>query len=119
MFRVDPKTFTRWAKAGKLTSIRTLGGHRRYPEAEIRSILNRSAQTGPGTSPPGLGQPVMTTPGPATGPLRRRVTMASLLHALLHGSVAQMRRCPRASGLDLTVRVAGVGRGSQRQQSAV
>jgi len=30
MFRVDPKTVTRWAKAGKLTSIRTLGGHRRY-----------------------------------------------------------------------------------------
>jgi len=28
MFRVDPKTVTRWAKAGKLTSIRTLGGHR-------------------------------------------------------------------------------------------
>ncbi len=26
MFRVDPKTVTRWAKAGKLTSIRTLGG---------------------------------------------------------------------------------------------
>lgn len=25
MFRVDPKTVTRWAKAGKLTSIRTLG----------------------------------------------------------------------------------------------
>ncbi|HET8582175.1 MAG TPA: helix-turn-helix domain-containing protein, partial [Jatrophihabitans sp.] len=26
LFRVDPKTVTRWAKAGKLTSIRTLGG---------------------------------------------------------------------------------------------
>ena len=36
MFRVDPKTVTRWAKAGKLTSIRTLGGHRRYREAEVR-----------------------------------------------------------------------------------
>jgi excisionase family DNA binding protein len=33
MFRVDPKTVTRWAKAGKLTSIRTLGGHRRFPRA--------------------------------------------------------------------------------------
>ena len=30
LFGVDPKTVTRWAKAGKLTSIRTLGGHRRY-----------------------------------------------------------------------------------------
>ncbi len=39
MFRVDPKTVTRWAKSGKLTSIRTLGGHRRYREAEVRSLL--------------------------------------------------------------------------------
>jgi excisionase family DNA binding protein len=39
MFRVDPKTVTRWAKAGKLTSIRTLGGHRRYRESEVRSLL--------------------------------------------------------------------------------
>jgi excisionase family DNA binding protein len=40
LFRVDPKTVTRWAKAGKLTSIRTLGGHRRYRESEVRSLLD-------------------------------------------------------------------------------
>ncbi len=40
LFRVDPKTVTRWAKAGKLTSIRTLGGHRRYREAEVRGLLD-------------------------------------------------------------------------------
>jgi len=40
MFRVDPKTVTRWAKAGRLPSIRTLGGHRRYSEAEVLSLLN-------------------------------------------------------------------------------
>jgi len=34
-FHVNPKTVTRWAKAGKLTAIRTLGGHRRYRESEI------------------------------------------------------------------------------------
>jgi excisionase family DNA binding protein len=39
MFRVDPKTVTRWAKAGKLTSVRTLGGHRRYREVEVRDLL--------------------------------------------------------------------------------
>jgi excisionase family DNA binding protein len=39
MFRVDPKTVTRWAKAGKLTSIRTLGGHRRYRENEVKALL--------------------------------------------------------------------------------
>lgn len=44
LFRVNPKTVTRWAKAGKLTPIRTLGGHRRYPVTEIRDLLNRSAQ---------------------------------------------------------------------------
>ncbi len=43
MFRVDPKTVTRWAKAGKLTSIRTLGGHRRYREAEIDALLKQSS----------------------------------------------------------------------------
>ncbi|GAA4623856.1 MULTISPECIES: BldC family transcriptional regulator [Cellulomonas] len=39
LFRVDPKTVTRWAKSGKLSSIRTLGGHRRYRESEVRELL--------------------------------------------------------------------------------
>ena len=39
LFRVDPKTVTRWAKAGKLTSIKTLGGHRRYKESEVNALL--------------------------------------------------------------------------------
>ena len=39
MFRVDPKTVTRWAKAGKLSAIHTLGGHRRYRESEVRALL--------------------------------------------------------------------------------
>jgi excisionase family DNA binding protein len=39
LFRVDPKTVTRWAKTGKITSIKTLGGHRRYRESEVRAIL--------------------------------------------------------------------------------
>ena len=42
MFRVDPKTVTRWAKARKLSSIRTLGGHRRYRESEIRNLIDGS-----------------------------------------------------------------------------
>ena len=43
LFRVDPKTVTRWAKAGKLTSIRTLGGHRRYRANEVHSLLDQFA----------------------------------------------------------------------------
>jgi excisionase family DNA binding protein len=39
-FRVDPKTVTRWAKAGKLTAIRTLGGHRRFRESEVLALLH-------------------------------------------------------------------------------
>jgi len=39
LFRVDPKTVTRWAKAGKLSSIRTLGGHRRYRADEVKKFL--------------------------------------------------------------------------------
>jgi len=41
LFRVDPKTVTRWAKAGKLTAIKTLGGHRRYKESEVKALLGR------------------------------------------------------------------------------
>jgi excisionase family DNA binding protein len=49
LFRVDPKTVTRWAQAGKLHAIRTLGGHRRYRESEVRQLLNGviPAQRGP------------------------------------------------------------------------
>jgi excisionase family DNA binding protein len=42
LFRVDPKTVTRWAKAGKLTSLRTLGGHRSYRETEVRQLLGQA-----------------------------------------------------------------------------
>jgi excisionase family DNA binding protein len=39
LFRVDPKTVTRWARTGKLSAIRTLGGHRRYRKEEIIGVL--------------------------------------------------------------------------------
>lgn len=39
LFHVDPKTVIRWAKAGKLSSIRTLGGHRRYRASEVYQLL--------------------------------------------------------------------------------
>lgn len=38
IFRVDPKTVTRWAKRGKLSAVRTLGGHRRYLASEVRAL---------------------------------------------------------------------------------
>jgi len=41
MFRVNPKTVTRWARAGKISAIRTLGGHRRFRASEIRKFLEQ------------------------------------------------------------------------------
>ena len=37
--RVNPKTVTRWARAGKIRAIRTLGGHRRFRASDIRRCL--------------------------------------------------------------------------------
>lgn len=39
LFRVDPKTVTRWAKAGRVSRIRTPGGHNRFRESEVRALL--------------------------------------------------------------------------------
>jgi excisionase family DNA binding protein len=46
LFRVDPKTVTRWAKAGKITAIRTLGGHRRYRQSEIQALIKVTSPKG-------------------------------------------------------------------------
>jgi len=45
LFRVDAKTVTRWARAGKLASIQTLGGHRRYRRDEVLALLADSTRT--------------------------------------------------------------------------
>jgi excisionase family DNA binding protein len=39
LLQVSPKTVSRWAQEGMLPYVRTLGGHRRYPDAEIRALL--------------------------------------------------------------------------------
>ena len=44
LFKCDPKTVTRWAKAGRLTSVRTPGGHRRYLETEVLALRNGTLQ---------------------------------------------------------------------------
>ncbi len=40
LFRVHPKTVTRWAKSGKLSVIKTLGGHRRYKDSEVKALMS-------------------------------------------------------------------------------
>ena len=44
VFGVSPKTATRWAQARQLSSIRTLGVHRRYPQDEVEALRDRLAQ---------------------------------------------------------------------------
>ncbi len=39
MFRVDPKTVARWAASGRIPSVRTPGGHNRFPEDVIEALL--------------------------------------------------------------------------------
>jgi len=49
ILHVNAKTIARWAKEGRLPFQRTLGGHRRYPEAELREIM--AANTVPASDP--------------------------------------------------------------------
>lgn len=41
LFSVDPKTVSTWGDSGKLTVVKTLGGHRRYRRAEVLALRNR------------------------------------------------------------------------------
>lgn len=40
IFRVDTKTVRRWAVAGKLDSVRTPGGHRRYRRTDVKALID-------------------------------------------------------------------------------
>jgi excisionase family DNA binding protein len=43
-FGVDVRTVARWEHDGRLTAIRTLGGHRRYVRSEVVALLALRAQ---------------------------------------------------------------------------
>jgi excisionase family DNA binding protein len=45
VFRVDARTVLRWAKAGKLRSVRTLGNHRRFYRSEVMALLHPEGGT--------------------------------------------------------------------------
>jgi excisionase family DNA binding protein len=44
IFGVRPTTIARWAREGKLTPMRTPGGHRRYKRSGIRALLTEDAE---------------------------------------------------------------------------
>jgi excisionase family DNA binding protein len=72
LFRVDPKTVTRWAKAGKLTSIRTLGGHRRYRASEVHALLEAQSPTHHSVASHAMHQSSQSTPPGTPGHFRQR-----------------------------------------------
>ncbi|MDQ3931550.1 MAG: BldC family transcriptional regulator [Actinomycetota bacterium] len=52
LFGVNPKTVTRWAEAGKLHAVWTIGGHRRYRAAEVYSLLEGNSPARSGVQEP-------------------------------------------------------------------
>jgi excisionase family DNA binding protein len=56
LLHVSPKTVRRWAQEGRLPYLRTLGGHRRYPDAEIRAQVETLSE------PSTAGQPLTWSP---------------------------------------------------------
>ena len=53
------KRFTRWAKAGKLSCVKTLGGHRRYLASEVNALLEGALPQQRTVIPPGQPAPQM------------------------------------------------------------
>jgi excisionase family DNA binding protein len=47
LFRVDPATVSRWAASGRLVSVRTPGGHRRFRETDITALLSPESTAAP------------------------------------------------------------------------
>lgn len=44
LFGVSPHTVTRWAKEGRLPSVLTPGGHRRYPRKSVERLVQELRQ---------------------------------------------------------------------------
>lgn len=42
LFQVSERAVTDWARRGRIPSVRTPGGHRRYPADEVWALLRRS-----------------------------------------------------------------------------
>lgn len=52
MFRVNRKTVTRWARAGKISAIRTPGGHHRFWASEVRQYMAEMKDAASGAGAP-------------------------------------------------------------------
>lgn len=52
LFQVSERTVSEWAKRGQVPSVRTPGGHRRYPAEGIRRLLEEGRDSGAGVDGP-------------------------------------------------------------------
>jgi excisionase family DNA binding protein len=46
LFQVSERTVSEWARRGRIPSVRTPGGHRRYPVDQIRDLLDETGAAG-------------------------------------------------------------------------
>lgn len=46
LFQVSERAVTDWARRGRIPSVRTPGGHRRYPADEVWALLRNSESAG-------------------------------------------------------------------------
>jgi excisionase family DNA binding protein len=44
LFQVSERAVTDWARKGRIPSVRTPGGHRRYPADQVKALLKASGQ---------------------------------------------------------------------------
>lgn len=44
LFKVDPKTVTRWAKTGRLTPVTLPSGHRRYRASDVEALMTSTSR---------------------------------------------------------------------------
>lgn len=45
LFQVSERAVTDWARKGRIRSVRTPGGHRRYPATHVKALLEASGQS--------------------------------------------------------------------------
>lgn len=57
LFEVSERTVSEWAKKGQIPSVRTPGGHRRYPAEGIKWVLEESRK---GRTPTSKADPTIT-----------------------------------------------------------
>ncbi|MBX6385242.1 MAG: helix-turn-helix domain-containing protein [Microbispora sp.] len=86
-FRVDPKTVTRWAKSGRVASIRTLGGHRRFSVEQVQYLM-----AGGSPACDGLDRSDLTGHTITVEPLTRALCLRAGLPASAAGQRAAVER---------------------------